>query len=232
MELKHYEDTQYSIDYCPSLEEFIRDEIELSKAQRAKLIELFGSDIDIVKGVIFDNREDFVKYVEEVSNGWTPPEFSTGCFYNNEIQSYITTPSVNSHDIITHEQTHIFINKLLYNPYHLNRLRWFDEAFACYFDKRWTKRTHEFLKDSFNNYLIYNTDIDLNILNHEIPQQYRGNKAYTMFMFVGQYIFETGKEREIIELMKTDPEKVQELGTHILKDAVDYFGTQFGQENN
>ena len=47
--------------------------------------------------------------------------------------------------------------------------------------------------------------------------------GYDMFELIGKYVFATNQEKEIINILIKDREKILKLGTHILQDAVNYY---------
>ena len=186
--LKIKETESFVLQYDSSLEKFIEKSLEIANKKLPTIENLFNcnrNEIGKIKASFFTNREDFVSYIQSITNGHTPPAWASGCFYNNEIQTLL---DIYSPHTLTHEYTHLVIDKQIYQKYNISRIRWFDESFANYLDgsqDSYSAETIKILCDRLKNLSNFDLNI-LNDINKTVTDSYNG---YDMFILVGRYIF-------------------------------------------
>lgn len=233
--MKTYCDNHFHIMYPDTLEAFIKESLDLFYQKQPILENVFSCNTSIlgqIKISYFTERAQFVKYIQSVSNGKTPPTMASGCTYNGEIQIL-----VNIHDqlsmeskkyTLTHEMVHLYINKSIYEKYHIRRIRWFDESYAKYLDGSIENKTIENWKN-MTNQLQHLENFDMNSIqsNHLKTDTYN---AYHMFFMIGKYIFENHLEKQYIDLIKKDDSKIREMGPTILTKAITYVMQLYGIE--
>ena len=219
---------KFIINFQEGLEEFVDISLKVVEKQMPLLENLFLSEVAKVgklKASFFTERKEFVEYIKSVSNGRTPPEWATGCFYNGEIQTLIDI--TNHEDLkykvhtLTHEMTHLYIQKNIYEKYNIDRIRWFDESYASYIDGHIKNRTKEQLKNKCNK-LKDIGEFDLNILNDINRVKTKDYDGYDMFLIVGKYIFENDLSKKYLVLIKTKPEEIRKVGREILTKSIKY----------
>ena len=219
---------KFIINFQEGLEEFVDISLKVVEKQMPLLENLFLSEVAKVgklKASFFTERKEFVEYIKSVSNGRTPPEWATGCFYNGEIQTLIDI--TNHEDLkykvhtLTHEMTHLYIQKNIYEKYNIDRIRWFDESYASYIDGHIKNRTKEQLKNKCNK-LKDIGEFDLNILNDINRVKTKDYDGYDMFLIVGKYIFENDLSKKYLDLIKTKPEELRKEGRSILEKSIQY----------
>lgn len=223
---------KFVINFQEGLEDFVNKSLIVVEEQMPILRNLFFAEFDKIqklKASFFTQREDFVEYIKSVSNGKTPPEWATGCFYNGEIQTLLNTN--NKVDIkhkthtLMHEMTHLYIKKFIYEKYNIQRIRWFDESCACYIDGRLNVMAKEQL-NAICEQLSIIQKFDLNILDDINKLNTQQFDAYNMFLIVGKYIFENNLANSYLDLLKTNPEKIRNIGSTILESAIEYAKTK------
>ena len=110
---------QFEIHYQHELEDFVNKSIKIFDSKYQQLKDLFGDEcekVDILKASYFTKRENFVEYIKSVSNGKTPPDWATGCFYNGEIQTLLNPNNTEYHTYtLTHETIHLYIQRFRIN---------------------------------------------------------------------------------------------------------------------
>lgn len=231
--IKIKETESFVLQYDSSLEQFIEKSLEIANEKLPTIENLFNcnrNEIGKIKASFFTKREDFVSYIQSITNGHTPPAWASGCFYNNEIQTLldIYNPQkmeYKTHTLI-HEYTHLVIDKEIYQKHNISRIRWFDESFANYLDgSQDLYGKNEF--SSLYNRLEEFKDFDLNILNDinkTVTDSYNG---YDMFIIVGKFIFENNLEKQILKDFSKSDEIIKNLGKTILADALEYLKRKY-----
>ena len=119
--MKTYVSDDFEILYQSGLEELVKRSVDIYNSRIEYVQKLFNCSSKVVgkiKVIFFTNRDDFVNYIKKVSNGQTPPNWATGCFYNEEIQQLIeeeneTEILVRAHTLL-HETIHLYIQKTIY----------------------------------------------------------------------------------------------------------------------
>lgn len=218
----------FILNYQEGLDDFIQESLHIVDMKMPLIKEILTCDdaaVGQLKASFFTNRNDFVGYIESISNGEQPPVWATGCFCNGGIQALVDVN--NKNDIkfkvhtLTHEMVHLFIQKLIYQQYEIDRIRWFDESYASYIDGRTEKLTLDNLK-----YICYKLkpveNLDVNCLDDINKVKTKDYNAYDIFLVIGRYIFENNLAKDYIELIKNNPLKIRELGLSILKDSIKY----------
>ena len=217
---------KFIINFQEGLEEFVDTSLKIVKKQIPLLENLFQvevSEVGKLKASFFTERKDFVEYIKTVSNGRTPPEWATGCFYNGEIQTLLDIN--NKEDVkhqthtLIHEMAHLYIQKLVYEKYDIDRIRWFDESYATYIDGHIKNITRQQLRNMCERIKDVG-EFDLNILNDINKVKTREYNGYDMFLVVGKYIFENNLAKDYIELLKTKPEEIRKVGREILTKSI------------
>lgn len=229
--MKEIKTKDFLIRYEPILEDFVRETLAHAEKKKKEFYKIFSckeEDIDILKASFFVNRKDFVDYIKSISNGQTPPEWATGCFYNGEIQVMVNVdkPEIKMHTL-AHETMHLFFEKTIYQRYNIERVNWLDESFAVYLDGNPDDISNQELFEMIKSLGDFANGFDMAILadyNKVKTKEYNG---YDMFNIIGKYIFETKQEQKYLELIKKDREKILEIGRDILKEAVTYFKNRF-----
>ncbi|MBE5745957.1 MAG: hypothetical protein E7359_01535 [Clostridiales bacterium] len=219
---------RFVINFQEGLEGFIKNSLKIVEQQMPLLEKLFLSEVTEVeklKASFFITRKDFVEYIKSISNGRTPPEWATGCFYNGEIQTLLNIN--NEEDMkykiytLTHEMVHLYIQKLVYEKYKIDRIRWFDESYASYIGghiKNMTKQKLQTICEQLKTF----SQFDLNILDDIKKVRTTEYDGYNMFLVIGKYLFENNLDKDYIELLKINPEEIRKEGKSILKKAIEY----------
>ena len=231
--MKTYCDNYFNITYADTLETFIKESLDLFYQKQPILENVFSCNTSIlgqIKISYFTERAQFVKYIQSVSNGKTPPAMASGCTYNGEIQIL-----VNIHDqwsmeskkyTLTHEMVHLYINKSIYEKYHIRRIRWFDESYAKYLDGSIENKNIDNWKN-MTNQLQHLGNFDMNSIQSNNLKTDTYN-AYHMFFIIGKYIFENHLEKQYIDLIKKDDSKIRAMGPTILTKAIAYVMQLYG----
>ena len=219
---------RFAINFQKGLEDFVANSLNIAELKMPILNDLFGENAEFVgklKASFFTERKDFVEYIKSISNGKTPPEWATGCFYNGEIQTLLNMK--NKEDMkykihtLTHEMTHLYIQKLVYEKHRIDRIRWFDESYASFVDGHICNRTKEELQ-SICEQLKLLGHFDLNILDNINKVRTKEYDGYDMFLIVGKYIFENDLSKKYLDLIKTEPEELRKEGRSILGKSIQY----------
>ena len=217
-----------AINFQAGLEDFVANSLNIVELKMPILNDLFGENAEFVeklKASFFTERKDFVEYIKSISNGKTPPEWATGCFYNGEIQTLLNMK--NKEDMkykihtLTHEMTHLYIQKLVYEKYRIDRIRWFDESYASFVDGHICNRAKEELQ-SICEQLKLLGHFDLNILDNINKVRTKEYDGYDMFLIVGKYIFENDLSKKYLDLIKTETEELRKEGRSILGKSIQY----------
>ena len=221
----------FIINYDDDLQDFVENSLKIVKEQLPQIQAIFGDNLNNVRKIkasFFTKRENFIAYINKITNGnYSVPDWATGCFYNEEIQTLIDKNNENDMKYkihtLTHEWVHLIIQELIYKKYNLNRLRWFDESFAVYLDGTIKNRTIKYFQrvyTSLNNICENFNMKTLNNINKVQTNEYNG---YDMFMIIGKYIFENNLADKYIKiLIKNDSTELNELNVSILQKAVMY----------
>ncbi len=216
----------FILNYQDELENFINDSLDVFSSKINFIKTLFNADLNKkIKVSFFTDRNAFVAYIKFVSNGNTPPDWATGCFYNGEIQTLINLNNVAEVNLkkhlLTHEFVHLYFNELIYNKNNIYRIRWFDEAYAKFIDGSETNKPVSHFKTIANKLKLHlNFDVNqLNDSNKIITKDYNG---YEMFSIIGKYIFENNLHKKLLNELLKNQNTVINLGTSILKLAIDY----------
>ncbi len=213
-EYKTFENDSFRIEYPIDLENFTQFSVKNAMDSIEKLKMLFKTN-EILKlnANFFDIKEDFVKFIKQYSTEEIP-DWVRGCFYNDGIQLYVDKNS--SYQLermkytLLHETAHLYFNNFIYDKYNINRICWFDEAYANYLDKcpRDIKKILQTLE----------LPLDFDMSSLSSPK----SDAYGAFNLIGYYIFSTHQEKELLNLLIKDSEQIREMGKTILKKSVDY----------
>ena len=211
---KTFENNFYKIEYPIDLENFTQFSVKNAMDSIEKIKTLFKTKENLkVNAIFFDIREDFVKYIKQFSTKEEIPDWIKGCFYNNEIQLYIDKNrnyKLYMKYSLLHETVHLYFDNYVYDKYNIERICWFDEAYAGYLDKH--------PKDIKQILQTLQLPIDFNMSSLTSPE----SNAYGAFNLIGYYIFLTHQEKKLLNLLIKDSEQIKELGKTILKEAVEY----------
>lgn len=226
--MKKLDTNRFHLVYDERLEDFIKRSLLIVEEKLPLIKETLSCEegaVGKLKASFFTQRKDFVDYIKSVS-GKIPPRWATGCFYNSEIQTLI---DINDKDdviykvrTLTHEMMHLYIQKLVYEKYNIDRIRWFDESYACYVDGsivNWSKEEGVEIIAKLKSL----GDFDVNILNDVNKVSTNEYNGYHMFKIIGKYIFENNLAKEYIGKIIENPVEIKEIGLTILKKAIKYF---------
>lgn len=220
----------FTISYPQILHNMVDESVKIANSKRSYVCKIFdcnSDDVGRLRASFFIDREKFVEYIREVSNGQTPPEWATGCFYNEEIQLLVNVNDKKDIEskiaTLTHEMVHLFFQQLIYEKYNIDRVSWLDEAFAMYLDDRRNRLNKTEIIGNAKNLSKISDGFNMNDLFDYNKIKTKAYDGYDMFDLIGKYIFATKQEKEIINTLIKDRNKILELGTHILQDAVNYY---------
>ncbi|MBR1890073.1 MAG: hypothetical protein IJ817_00110 [Clostridia bacterium] len=230
---KTKETETFVLQYDEVLEQFIEKSIEIANEKMPIIEKLFNFDknkIGKIKASFFTKREDFVSYIQSLTNGHTPPVWASGCFYNNEIQTLLDVNNpkkmaYKTHTLI-HEYIHLVIDNEIYQKYNIPRIRWFDESFANYLDGSQDQYTKQEFATLYNRVKDIK-DFDLSILNDINKVTSDSYNGYDMFIVVGRYIFENKLEKEMLNSFSKSDETVKALGKTILAESLEYLEKKY-----
>ena len=217
---------EFVINYEPKLRDFVVSTSNHAKEKKKEFCKLFGcveQEIERLQASFFVERNEFVKHIQTISNGQTPPEWATGCFYNGEIQVLVDLKNPEEKmNTLAHELLHLFFEKMIYQKHNIERVNWLDESFAVYLDGG----EHDFdgeLEKSIKYLSKISKGFDMNILCDYNIIKTKKYDGYDMFNIIGKYIFETKQENIFLKMLIANRQQIVELGKHILQDAIDYF---------
>ena len=220
-------DTEYfTIKYQKKKKKLVQDSLNIFDNKFGIIESLFGKNLKEygkMKCAFFTERKDFIDYIKSISNGHTPPSWATGCFYNGEIQIFVGKNDMKSQVILTHEFTHLCIKNTIYDPYNIERVRWFDESYARFIDGHLDNVDISTYAAMIAKIKELGRELDVNNLddiNNVITEKIDG---YIIFDVIGKYIFENSFQRDYLDILKTDVNKIREIGKSILGKAVDWF---------
>lgn len=235
--MKTYVCEDFEIQYQEVLEELVKKSVEIYNNRIEYIKKLFSSsskEIGKIKAIFFTNREDFVNYIKTVSNGQTPPNWATGCFYNGEIQQLIEEKNeaeiLTKAHILLHETIHLYIQKSIYEKYNIKRIIWFDESLAGFLDGHIANRSKSNLEKIVKKLITISKNFDMNILNDWDKMFTKEYNAYEIFMLVGKYIVENNLDSDYVELIKINPAKIKEIGKTVLHHAIEYAKINYVKE--
>ena len=226
MMIKQLKTKNFTFDYSEDLEDFVKEISQIADLRKQELCKLFGckeQDIPNVVTGIFSTREDFVNYIQKVTNSeQEPPQWAAGCFYNNGIQIHVNQSDIKQYNsskfILPHELTHLFINKFIYDAYGIERLKWFDESFAYWLQGPLTQERIEqarrLAEENKNR-----QDFDMNIIESSNEDEFN---AFPLYKIIGYYIFMNHLEKDYISTIINNRDDMVEIGKHVLKDSLDY----------
>ena len=216
----------FVINYEPKLRDFVVLTSNHAKEKKKEFCKLFGcveQEIERLQASFFVERNEFVKHIQTISNGQTPPKWATGCFYNGEIQVLVDLKNPEEKiNTLAHELLHLFFEKMIYQKHNIERVNWLDESFAVYLDGG----EHDFdreLEKSIKYLSKISKGFDMNILCDYNIIKTKKYDGYDMFNIIGKYIFETKQENIFLKMLIENRQQIVELGKHILQDAINYF---------
>ncbi len=220
------ETENFVLNYQDELQGFILTSLDIFESKKSIITDLFGSELtEKIKASFFTDRAAFLDYIKSISNGRTPPSWATGCFYNGEIQTLVNLNSeadfASKEHTLTHEMVHLYFEKLIYQKYKLDRVRWLDESFAGFLDGHNDNITQAELSTLFEK-LSSLKDFDVNILDDIKKVRTESYNGYDMFTLVGIFIFENHLEKQYLSLLKTSPKDIRKLGKEIMSSAINY----------
>ncbi len=228
MELKKLKTKDFNFEYSQDLEDYVKEVEQISLQRKEVLCKFFKcnfNDIPAIDTAILSNQKDFVDYIHKITNNKsTPPEWATGCFCNDGIQMLVLKDNPKQYNaskfIISHEMTHLFINKFVYNKYNIPRLKWWDECYAYWLERPLTKeRAEQAITLSKEN--EHRANFDMNIIKNDSKNENEVN-AFPLYKIVGYYIFQNNLAKKYVEIIKKDRNKMVEIGKTIVADAIDY----------
>ena len=111
----------FVINYEPKLRDFVVSTSNHAKEKKKEFCKLFGcveQEIERLQASFFVERNEFVKHIQTISNGQTPPKWATGCFYNGEIQVLVDLKNPEEKmNTLAHELLHLFFEKMIYQKH-------------------------------------------------------------------------------------------------------------------
>lgn len=208
------ETEDFEIHFQDGLEGLVKDSIKSFEEKKEYIQNLFGGKLSArVKACFFNERASFVKYIQEIEDGYTPPEWATGCFCNNEIQ-VLTGKSENCKYTLTHETIHLYFEEFVYRKYAVSRVRWLDESYANYLDGRIQSFSEEELSDMVKELKkVENIDVG------KLKKWEEEFNIYDLYLLIGKHIFEKKIEKEMLRLVK-DTTKLIRKGNEIVRKLI------------
>lgn len=220
---------QYVIYASDSLHESLQPMVQELNKKIPEYNELF--DVESFRQVevhLFDNIEEFRNYIYGIRGRKdTLPEYATATFDNGMIVAFISPDNIRK-TMLTHELFHIMYEELIWEKLNKPRYVWYDEGMA----KMLCGEYHENDEDFFKNFFIETSNQtqsfpeDINGINHGqefVNENYNG---YKLGYICAYYLREVLSVEEFKELLK-NPDKVQEIGQTVLKDAFDYYNKKY-----
>ena len=224
--MQKFENQHYIINYLQELEEFIFKAVKNAEERKDVFEDLFEIDWDLlpkIRASYFISRDEFLKYLKD-SFDFVPGPNAIGCFCNGEIQALVdieTMYQYNTLFTLAHETVHLFIQEL-YKQFNIERLRWFDEAYAYYLERpregKYQKYYHEkalILKDVAKGF-------DVNILDDRTKLTTEKYRGFDIFQVIGKYIFDNNLQKEYLNLLRINPQELGNVGKDILQNSVEY----------
>ena len=237
--MKKLETDYFIISYEDDLEDFIQNSLKLFDNRLKLLKNIFKEklkELDKTECAFFTERKDFENYIKKISNGQTPPSLAKGCFYNDGIQVIVdknfSRELIKRQNTLIHEFTHTCINNLIYIPFHIPRVRWLDESFACYVDGHLDKFSDDEFKIGCENIKKYFSEFDMNYLDDIKNVNKMADASYQMFDIIGKYIFENNLQEKYLNLLKTDEKQIRKIGCSILEKSIKYFENSTKQKES
>ena len=213
----------FDIEYAKELQSYAIKALANAESKLQYFCKLFNckkEDVGVLKASFFNKRNEFVAHIKKISGGSEPPKWAEGCFYNGEIQALVRKEVENERvNTLAHETVHLIFNKTIYNKFNIDRVRWLDESFAVYLDGEVDKQE---LQDIVKKLEPISNNFNMNDLEDVNKVHTSLYDGYNMFNVIGYYIFKNNLQAEMLNLLKTDRNKVVEIGTHILQDALDF----------
>lgn len=207
--------------------------VERSVANFAKGIDfvqdLFGYEIketEKIKASFFVDRKEFVEHIKTLDKNANVPEWATGCFYGGESQ--ILIDPADEEDVnrrkytLLHEAIHLVIQKSIYEKYRVDRIVWFDEAFAGFLDGHIENLAQKELEDIAKRLEPIAENFDMNKLNDFSLVKTQEYDGYDMFLIIGKYMVQSGVAKTFIETIKRNSGKILEEGKKILQKAISF----------
>ena len=215
----------YSTDNLNFINQLIIERLNESLEYYCKLF-----DIESFRKVqinIFDDKEEFKKYLINLRKIDNMPSYCTATFDNGMVNVYLD-PNMEKERIdkkskcASHELFHIMYKELIWEKE--NRITWFDEGMAQFFSKEYERRLDEFnFNDWFNN-LKNNTKIipNLNKISHGKTFETKDYSGYKLSLLAVKYLYDTLGENEFKKLLHNNKEIIS-YGNTIVEDAFEYY---------
>ena len=225
--MKNLKTKYLSLHYENNLEDFIQNSLNIFNERLKLLQSLFNEGIDNIskmKCSFFTNKNDFTAYINKITNGKKPPNWTTGCFYNDEIQILVDVNNQNQLNrqqyTLIHEYTHLCIKHLIYETYNIERIKWLDESYARYIDGHLQSTSKERINSLFKSIIRNYKNLNMNDIDN--VNNIRVNEVYAMFDFIGKYIFENNLAKEYLDILKSNNCEIVKIGQTILFQSLQY----------
>ena len=177
-----------------------------------------------VKASFFTKREEFLEHIKSLDDNADVPEWATACFYGGESQILINPDDEADMNrrkyTLLHEAIHLIIQKSVYDKYRIDRIVWFDEAFACFLDCHIENILQKELEETAKKLKHLAENFDMNKLNDFSLIKTQEYDGYDMFLLIGKYIFDNNLQKEYVEILKSNPIEMKAIGRNILMKAV------------
>ena len=224
------ENEDFRIFAADNLDDFATDCLATITEQKQKILDFFGLDkFRKIEINLFDNQETFLKFIKSLRwQGAKIPSYCKGTF-DNFMVNYSLSPidvSLNSNRCksgVLHECIHI-----IYNSITDKRITWLDEGLAMNLSGEKDNLLDDTLFRNFfeEKIISKNPPENINTLVHGTQFMNNSYDGYSLSYVTVRYLLETKPKQEIAEITKNS-EKVLELGTVILPEAIDYYKEKF-----
>lgn len=221
VELLNYSTEDFDIGFSQGLDNFVCEVTEIATKRKQILNKVFGVDgFPQVRCEMIEGQERYLNFVKE-KYGENLPAWSVGAFAGGNIQMSIDKRHLDwARFTLSHELTHLYIDKYIYQKYNLPRLKWWDETFAYWLERPLDEARVEQAKRLANEN-AYRKNSDMNILAFDSKSEDE-NQAVGLYKLIGFYVFTTHQEQKFLDIIGKDYSQVQEIGKTILEKSVDY----------
>lgn len=214
------------INYSDSLEELAKETIIILDKKINEYKKFFQKDFkETITVNYFDTKEEFRRFIYELRNEDSLPEYATATYDNCMINAYIN-PSNQLERIYTasHELFHILYLKFTLEGDYSKRIVWYDEGMAQYMSGEKDKYNDI---DRFRQFYLYVKSNTKEIPN--LTELVHGNdfvndkyNAYSLSYLSIRYLSEIMKTEEF-NLLKNNFDKIKKLGKNITQEMFNYY---------
>ena len=223
----------YKINYSESLEELINATIELLEHKTKEYENLFNIQIKEIKINYFDNIETFRKFIYEIRQENSLPEYATGTYDEGMINAYIEKEKqLKRIFTASHELFHILYMKYILDNDYSKRIVWYDEGMAQYMSGEKDKFKDEEKFKEFYQKVKEKTKLipSLNELEHGNAFCNDNYNGYDLSYLSIKYLAETLDEKEFTNLM-SDFNQIKEKGKNIVNEMFEYYNSKYKIKN-